>query len=251
MPPAKARIWTSPRPSQALPAPRARAGTRSGITIPIVAPRDAPAAVPMMYGSAIGLRRTAWNTVPAHASPAPTTIAPRTRGRRRSITIVSRLSLTPDVAPTPNSRCTRTRSTPSGAMATLPRPIPRTSAARRTTTPPPSTSAARVSAGPRTSGRGATPARIGLVRERVGVDVASECLQPVHDAWPRARDHDVLGHDDHPLILRGRHSIPSRASRHALGRDRLVVGRVPEQDQLGVGGHQVLDLDRRRECVAG
>ncbi len=53
------------------------------------APSDAPAAVPMMYGSASGLRRTAWNTVPAQARPAPTTMAATTRGRRSSSTIVS------------------------------------------------------------------------------------------------------------------------------------------------------------------
>ena len=37
--------------------------------MPSAAPSEAPAAVPMMYGSAIGLRSSAWNTVPAHGQP--------------------------------------------------------------------------------------------------------------------------------------------------------------------------------------
>ena len=55
----------------------------------IAAPRAAPDAVPRMYGSARGLRIRPWSVAPATASPAPTSMAVRTRGTRRSHTIVS------------------------------------------------------------------------------------------------------------------------------------------------------------------
>ena len=55
----------------------------------IAAPSAAPDAVPSTYGSASGLRSRPWNVAPATARPTPTTIAVRTRGRRRSQTIVS------------------------------------------------------------------------------------------------------------------------------------------------------------------
>ena len=47
-----------------------------------VAPNAAPPETPSTYGSASGLRSTAWNATPVDASPAPA-MAPRiTRGRR-------------------------------------------------------------------------------------------------------------------------------------------------------------------------
>ncbi len=177
-PPKKANSWTNPMPSHEPAAPIASAGATSGSTMAMVAPSDAPAAVPMMYGSAIGLRRMAWKTVPAQARPAPTTMAPSTRGSRRSITIVSMLASTPEVAPSPSSRCPSTRTISSGVTATLPRPTPTTSATRRRAPPPPSTTAARVSAGARTSDRGATPARIGQLPKASGWIARASASRP-------------------------------------------------------------------------
>ncbi len=48
------------------------------------APSEAPDALPMMYGSAMGLRSSAWNTTPAQPRPAPTSAPARTRGSRTS-----------------------------------------------------------------------------------------------------------------------------------------------------------------------
>src|SRR5688500_16908607 len=251
MPPAKASSCTTPRPSQALPAPSARAGRMSGSTMPTVAPSDAPAAVPMMYGSAIGLRRMAWKTVPAEASPAPTTMAPRTRGRRSSITIVSTLPLTPAPEPIPSSRCPSTPSTSSGLIATLPSPMPATMAASRSAPPPPIARAARPMAGPRTMGRGATSARIGSALQGPGVDGTGQRLQPIDDPRPGPRDHHVVGHDHDPAVGHRRHRLPAGALRDGLGGDARVVRCVTEQDQLRIGRHQLLELDGGRERVAG
>ncbi len=46
-PPTKAMTWARPMPSQALPAPTARAGTRIGAVMASTAPSEAPAAEPM------------------------------------------------------------------------------------------------------------------------------------------------------------------------------------------------------------
>ena len=67
----------------------ARQRSPTGSRIPIAAPRAAPDEVPSTYGSASGFLTMPWKVAPATASPAPTTAAVRTRGRRRSQTIVS------------------------------------------------------------------------------------------------------------------------------------------------------------------
>ena len=93
------RSATAGRPCRPRSAPRRRrsrgAGRTAGSTIrtgmrtAIAAPSAAPDAVPSTYGSASGLRSSPWNVAPATARPMPTTIAVRTRGSRRSMTIVS------------------------------------------------------------------------------------------------------------------------------------------------------------------
>ena len=46
------------------------------------APHEAPLAVPSVKGSAIGLRKRAWNTIPQRARPEPARNAARMRGTR-------------------------------------------------------------------------------------------------------------------------------------------------------------------------
>ena len=75
-----ASTWSSPNWSTS---------PRTGRMTAIAAPSAAPEAVPSTYGSASGFRSRPWNVAPATASPVPTTIAVRTRGSRRSITIAS------------------------------------------------------------------------------------------------------------------------------------------------------------------
>ena len=67
----------------------AKTVTPTGSRMAMAAPSPAPDAVPSTNGSANGLRSSPWNVAPARASPAPTTIAVRTRGRRSSQTMVS------------------------------------------------------------------------------------------------------------------------------------------------------------------
>src|SRR5271154_5154890 len=51
--------------------------------IPMQAPKIAPPEDPMTYGSAMGLRKSPWNSRPDNASPEPTNPEASTRGRRR------------------------------------------------------------------------------------------------------------------------------------------------------------------------
>src|SRR5689334_6180927 len=78
MGPTRARPYAS---ATAISAPANAAGgtglsspavTNSGETMISVAPTLAPAATPMMYGSASGLRKTPWYAAPENASVAPT-----------------------------------------------------------------------------------------------------------------------------------------------------------------------------------
>ena len=82
----------------------------------IAAPSAAPEAVPSTYGSASGLRSRPWNVAPATASPVPTTIAVRTRGSRRSMTIASAVGghVTGTSKPMPVERGCRWSSTAAG-----------------------------------------------------------------------------------------------------------------------------------------
>ena len=91
----------------------------------IAAPSAAPDAVPSTYGSASGLRSRPWNVAPATASPVPTTIAVRTRGRRRSITIVSAVGAQVTRRSIPRRRCARIAMVVAGARSTDPRHDPR------------------------------------------------------------------------------------------------------------------------------
>ena len=78
-------------PAKASPCSRLKAkiANWTGSMTATAAPSAAPEAVPSTYGSARGLRNSPWNVAPATARPAPTTIAVRTRGSRRSQTIVA------------------------------------------------------------------------------------------------------------------------------------------------------------------
>ncbi len=93
----------------------------------IAAPSAAPDAVPRTYGSASGLRRMPWNVVPATASPSPTIIADRTRGSRRSMTIVSAAGVHVPPISSPSRRWARIATVSPGATATVPSPTARTS----------------------------------------------------------------------------------------------------------------------------
>ena len=90
---------TDPQPR--VPAPTARNGNRIGAVMASTAPSEAPAAAPMTYGSAIGLRSRAWNTTPAQPRPAPTRTPARTRGRRTSNRMVGAVEAQ---SPPPGSR---------------------------------------------------------------------------------------------------------------------------------------------------
>ena len=69
----------------------------SPLTMTSAAPTPAPPEIPRMNGSASGLRRIAWNTMPDSASEAPTVIAASIRSRRRSATGSSRGLTSPRV----------------------------------------------------------------------------------------------------------------------------------------------------------
>lgn len=86
--------------------------------ITATAPRVAPGTMPMRYGSPSGLRTMAWMTVPAMASPAPTTRPSITRGTRSSHTICCSRAESPS-APTP-SRDSTTFHTVSRGMDSAP-----------------------------------------------------------------------------------------------------------------------------------
>ena len=91
--PARARARPSVQTSAVAPTPpakdatgtlaaAARAPPPTPATMAMVAPSAAPPETPRMYGSASGLRSTAWNAAPTAASPAPATAPSRTRGSR-------------------------------------------------------------------------------------------------------------------------------------------------------------------------
>ncbi len=109
----------------------------------IAAPRAAPAEVPRTYGSASGLRSRPWNVTPATASASPTSIAVRTRGRRRSMTIVSAAALYSRPRSMPRRRCARIATVSAGSIDTDPKPTPSTSATARAASPPPASSSGR------------------------------------------------------------------------------------------------------------
>src|SRR5699024_8669081 len=79
--PANAAAGSVNAPSSPVPTPS---------TVTSTTPKPAPEDTPSRYGSARGLRVTAWATAPAIASAAPTQAAVSARGRRDSTTIASR-----------------------------------------------------------------------------------------------------------------------------------------------------------------
>ncbi len=137
MDPTKAASGT-PRPKPAAAVPK---------TITRTAPAEAPEEAPRRNGSASGLRTRAWSTVPATASPAPTTAPRRTRGIRTSHTMEAKAPVGrfPDRPPTTMSR------TRPGAIRTGPSARPAiaetASAAARTTRTAPVRSLTRGSGG--------------------------------------------------------------------------------------------------------
>ena len=138
----------------------------------IAAPSAAPDAVPSTNGSASGLRSRPWKVAPATASPAPTTIAVSTRGRRSSHTIVSAAG--DQVAPVSMPRV-RDRMTPSvsaGLMRTVPRPTPATSRMTRATIAATPTTQRRPAPPPAgTAGGGEVAGDGGRCHRRVGPTV--------------------------------------------------------------------------------
>src|SRR5688500_12549258 len=141
---------------------------------------DAAAAVPMMYGSASGLRSSAWNTVPAHARPAPTTLAATTLGSRSSRTIVS-AEAGQVTDPIPVSRCTTIATAWSGPTPLVPTATATAAATTSRASPTPTTSVERPSDGPSAIGLATVVALMGSL-EQVGVDGARQRLEAVDDA---------------------------------------------------------------------
>src|SRR5437867_712401 len=223
---------------------------------PAIAPSDAPAAVPMMYGSAIGLRRSAWKTVPASDSPPPTSMATSTRGRRTSKMICSSPRARGRVSRRPSIRWPRMASVSPMATPCDPIATATTITTPRASAPPPSTTAVRVRVGPMAigltavAGAGAAAVRIGL-GDQVRVDCPGQGFEPVDDPRAGTGYHLVLIHDHDPPGAHCRHVAPSRPRGDAGRGDRHVIGRVAEQDQLRIGCDQVLELDGGRLGVAG
>jgi len=91
----------------------------------MVAPSAAPPDVPMMYGSAIGFRRSPWKTAPAVPSAPPTRMAVNTRGIRICQMMVS--AEPPDAAPV--SLEARARKTSPSGSDTEPMAVAKTTAA--------------------------------------------------------------------------------------------------------------------------
>ena len=106
----------------------------TGITTAIAAPSAAPEAVPRTYGSASGFRMRPWKVAPATASAAPTSIAVRTRGIRRSHTMASVAGVHVRPRSMPNARHRITPMLSAGPIRTDPRPTPTMRATPRAST---------------------------------------------------------------------------------------------------------------------
>ena len=131
------RKATASAPAKAAPAtPNPPRTPAPPATMTAIAPNAAPEDTPMTAGSAIGFRNRPWNSVPATASPTPTTAASSTRGSRSW----NRITSTPRDTSGRPERCSfqaMRRSAVPGGMPTAPRPTPRRNAptsARTSTT---------------------------------------------------------------------------------------------------------------------
>src|ERR1700678_2822153 len=89
LPPDRAREYTSamvaaePAKASMAVALKPRIDHWERKVIPRDAPKVAPPDDPMTYGSAMGLRKSPWNSRPERAKAVPTRPDARTRGRRR------------------------------------------------------------------------------------------------------------------------------------------------------------------------
>src|SRR4051794_21018532 len=267
--PANARTFTSPN---------SRMRVRTGTTTAIAAPSAAPEAVPSTYGSASGLRRRPWNAAPATARPTPTVIAVRTRGRRRSKTIVSCAGVQVTGRSSPSRWWPRIAMVWPGGTATEPAATPAMSATTSATSPiarrisgrPPGPLIAarpRPAAGTEPAAGAVASLRRGMGsgghRERgsdgarghgvsgggrgggVGgrhrrMDRSNQRREPVDEPGTRPRDDDVVDRHDSAL-LDGGHHAPARPRLHRVG--GRPVGGVAEQDDLRIGRDELLQGD--------
>src|SRR6478735_7290403 len=228
---------------------------RTGRTTAIAAPSAAPEAVPSTYGSASGFRSSPWNVAPATASPVPTTIAVRTRGSRRSITMASAVGAQLMPRSIPRTRLARIATVVAGARSTLPSTIPATSTTPSETTPATASQPARPSRptrGRRASRPGA-PAGSGVVvigrrarsrrrrrQHEVRVDRQRERTDAVGEPRPRAGHDDVVDRTD-GLVLDRAERLPAGPRSDLVGGD--PVRGVAEEDDLGIEVDDLLGLD--------
>src|SRR3954447_17397331 len=201
-----------------------------------VAPRPAPAAAPSREGPARGLRKTPWEAPPDVASPAPTSAASNTRGRRSSSSTAASVPSSPPGTAMPRGESSRSRSvatTAPGGSGSAPTHTP----ASRVRT---STRAAAPSAGPARRPRRGAAARAapgpapGVV---VVIGPPTSALQGPGDGLrevghPRtpARGDVVVGLED-PALLDGGHGGEGGPLRGGLG-GLLAAHRVGEDDQV-------------------
>ena len=217
-----------------------------------------------------------WNVVPATASPSPTIIADSTRGRRRSTTIVSAAGVQVVPRSRPNRRWARIATVSAGATDTLPSPTPRIRTTTRATMPrrragPPagnerrSSQPAWASDVPSASLRVAMPVSrsrrptakrpgdsagtaLGNAEASSGWMATARATRPSARRGPGPGDDHVVGRSDRAGLDRG-HRAPAGSLGDDLG--RRPVGGVTEDDDLRIGGHELLERDVRRAGRGG
>src|SRR5690349_178950 len=157
------------------------------------------------------------------ASPQPTTIAVRTRGRRRSITIASAVGAQVIPRSMPRIRSARIATVVDGARSTVPSTIPPIRTTNRVTTPATASQPAlprrvgttvaarcRIGAGAGTGAEVIAGSR--SRQDQVRVDRQSERADPLAQAGARAGDDDVVDRADGVVLDRGQH-VPARPLR--------------------------------------
>ena len=217
----------------------------------IAAPSAAPDAVPSTYGSASGFRSSPWNVAPATASPVPTTIAVRTRGSRRSMTIASAVAAQAIPRSRPRSRLARIATVVGRREVHRPEHDPRDEHDERATTTPAIAEPARAPearAARRCDARRA-PAGTGVVvtavrgrrrQDEVGVDRERERPDALGEPRAGPGDDDVVDGAHGAVLDRGQR-LPAGPRGDLLGRH--AVGGVAEEDDLGVEREDLLGLD--------
>src|SRR3954454_1806377 len=198
-------------------------------------------------------------------------MAVRTRGSRISQTIASSAGVQGTATWRPSRRLARMPSVSPSGTATLPAATPRARTGTTEAIPATASHAARRArrrlSGCRTA-IGSAGARVivagwlcwtggdlgcgwcdrGSRRARDPGDheLRMDRLHEVDQALDQARtgsgDDDVIDREDLVVLDRG-HRAPARPGRDLLGRDVWRVGRVAEQDDLGVGGDELLEGD--------